>query len=153
MTTSTTRKQLRRQQVSLLCSGYEPELHQKLVKFIKGANAMTRRIELLEVKIAATEVAINARNIRKDQSAKVLQTGGILYAKEARSMISDRLNLEKLRQKARDERTDKQYINELIKVYKRCKVHIKVWQKEQKAWRVLYKAVLKELVVIQPIQK
>jgi len=87
----------------------------------KGANAMTRRIELLEVKIAATEAANNAQNIRKDQSAKVLQ--GILYAKEARSMTSDRLGLEYLRQKSRDERIEKQYINELIKV----------WQKEEKA--------------------
>ncbi len=112
---------------------------------------MTRRIELLEVKIAATEAATNARNIRKDQSAKVLQ--GILYAKEARSMTSDRLGLEYLRQKPRDERTEKQYINELIKVYKGCKIHIKVWQKEEKAWKVLYKAVLKELLVIQPFQK
>jgi hypothetical protein len=68
---------------------------------------LARRIELLEVKIAATEAVTNARNIRKDQSAKVLQTGGILYAKEARSMTSDRLDLEKLRQKARDERIDK----------------------------------------------
>jgi hypothetical protein len=41
-------------------------------------------------------------------------------------MISDKLDLEKLRQKTRDERIEKQYINELIKVYKRCKVHIKV---------------------------
>jgi transaldolase len=121
------------------------KIHQKLVKYI---NAMIRRIELLEVKIAATEVAINARNIRKDQSAKVLQTRGILYAKEARSMISDRLDLEKLRQKARDERTEKQYINELKKVYKRCKIHIKVWQKEERSWKALYKAVLKELLII-----
>ncbi len=102
---------------------------------------MTRRIELLEVKIAATEAANNAQNIRKDQSAKVLQ--GILYAKEARSMTSDRLGLEYLRQKSRDERIEKQYINELIKV----------WQKEEKAWKVLYKAVLKKLLVIRPFQK
>jgi hypothetical protein len=87
---------------------------------------MSRRIELLKVKIAATKVAINAQNIRKDQSAKILQTKDNLYVKEARSMISDRLDLEKLRQKARDERIDKQYINELIKVYKRFKIHIKV---------------------------
>jgi len=85
------------------------------------------------VKIAATEAATNARNIRKDHSAKVLQTGGILYAKEARSMISHRLGLENLRQNARDERIEKQYTNKLIKVYKRCKVHIEVWQTEQKA--------------------
>ena len=110
-------------------------------------------IELLKVKIAATEAATNARNIHKDQSAKVLQTGGILYAKEARSMTCDRLGLENLRQKARDERTEKQCINELIKVYKRCKIHIKVWQKEEKVWKVLYKAVLKKLLVIQPFQK
>ncbi len=48
-------------------------------------------------------------------------------------MISDRLGLKNLRQKARDERIEKQYTNELIKVYKRCKVHIEVWQTEQKA--------------------
>ncbi len=117
----------------------------------KKINAMTRRIELLKVKIAVTKVDINARNIHKDQSAKVLQ--GILYVKEARSMISDRLGLEYLRQKPRDERIEKQYINELIKVYKRCKIHIKVWKKKEKVWKVLYKAVLKKLLVIQPFQK
>ncbi len=67
-------------------------------------------------------------------------------------MTCDRLGLENLRQKARDERIEKQYINELKKVYKRCKTHIKVWQKEEKAWKALYKAVLKELLVIQPFQ-
>ncbi len=41
-------------------------------------------------------------------------------------MTCDRLGLENLRQKARDERIEKQYINELIKVYKRYKIHIKV---------------------------
>ncbi len=66
---------------------------------------MIRRIELLKVKIAATKVDINAQNICKDQSAKILQ--GILYVKEARSMISDRLDLEYLRQKPRDERIEK----------------------------------------------
>ncbi len=152
-TTPTTRLQLREQQVSLICSGYELELHQKLFKYTKEANAMTRRVDLLEVKIAATEAAINARNIRKYQSAKTLSTGGILYVKDARSMTSDRLDLEKLRQKTRDDRSEKQYLNELIKVYKRCKAHIKVWQKEKKAWKVLYKAVLKELRVKQPLQK
>jgi len=119
--------------VNLLCFGYEPELHQKLVKYIKEVNVMIRRIELLKVKIAATEAAINARNICKDQSAQVLQTEGILYVKEARSMTCNRLDLENLRQKARDERTEKQYINELKKVYKSCKIYIKVWQKEEKA--------------------
>jgi hypothetical protein len=86
---------------------------------------MTRRIELLKVKIAVTKVVINIRNIHKDQSAKILQTKDILYVKEAQSMISDRLDLEKLRQKTRDEHIDK-HMNELIKVYKRCKIHIKI---------------------------
>ncbi len=151
--TFTTRKQLKRQQVNLLCFGYEPKLHQKLVKYIKEVNVMIRRIELLKVKIAATEAAINAWNICKDQSAQVLQTGGILYVKEARSMTCNRLDLENLRQKARDERTEKQYINELKKVYKSCKIYIKVWQMKEKAWKALYKVALKELLVIQPFQK
>jgi hypothetical protein len=68
-------------------------------------------------------------------------------------MISDRLDLKKLRQKTCDEHINKQYINELIKIYKRCKIHIKIWQKKQKIWRILYKTVLKKLIVIQSIQK
>jgi len=48
-------------------------------------------------------------------------------------MTCNRLDLENLRQKARDERTEKQYINELKKVYKSCKIYIKVWQKKEKA--------------------
>ncbi len=47
---------------------------------------MTRRIELLKVKIAVIEAATNARNTRNSQSAKILQTRGILYVKEAQAM-------------------------------------------------------------------
>jgi len=92
------------------------------------SNMITYRVELLKVKIVVTKVAINAQNIHKDQSAKILSTKDILYVKEAQSMINDRLDLEKLRQKTRDEHFNKQYLNlnELIKVYKRCKTHIKV---------------------------
>ncbi len=47
---------------------------------------MTRRIELLKNKLGRTQSAQNARNARKKQSDKVLQTGDILYAKDARTM-------------------------------------------------------------------
>jgi len=134
--------------VNLLCFDYELKLHQKLVKYIKEVNVMIRRIELLKVKIAATKAAINAWNICKDQSAQILQTRDILYIKEARSMICNRLDLENLRQKTHDERIKKQYINELKKIYKSCKIYIKIWQKKEKIWKTLYKIALKKLLVI-----
>jgi hypothetical protein len=84
---------------------------------------MARRIELLENKLGRTQSAQNARNARKKQSAKVLQTGGILYAKDARTMTQDRVQVEELRQRTRDERGEKRYINDLKKVYKATKAH------------------------------
>ncbi len=41
-------------------------------------------------------------------------------------MICNRLDLENLRQKTHDERIKKQYINELKKIYKSCKIYIKI---------------------------
>ncbi len=147
MTTSTTRKQLRRQQVSLLCSDYELELHQKLVKYIKEINAMTRRIELLKNKLGRTQSAQNARNACKKQSGKVLQTGGILYAKDARTMTQDRVQVEDLRQRTRDERGEKRYINELKKIHKAIKAHRMKWLKQHEAIRKVWKRVMTELLI------
>ena len=147
MTTPTTRKQLRRQQVSLLCSDYELELHQKLVKYTKGTNAMARRIELLENKLGRTQSAQNARNACKKQSGKVLQTGGILYAKDARTMTQDRVQVEDLRQRTRDERGEKRYINELKKVHKATKAHRMKWLKQHEAIRKVWKRVMAELLI------
>jgi len=147
MTISTTRKQLRRQQVSLLCFDYESELHQKLVKYIKGINAMTRRIELLKNKLGRTQSAQNARNACKKQSGKVLQTGGILCVKDARTMTQDRVQVEDLRQRTRDERGEKRYINELKKVHKAIKAHRMKWLKQHEAIRKVWKRVMAELLI------
>jgi hypothetical protein len=87
---------------------------------------MIHKIELLKVKITVTKVIINAQNIYKDQSVKILQTKDILYIKEAQSIISDKLDLKNLRQKTCNEHIKKQYIKKLIKIYKRCKIHIKI---------------------------
>jgi len=147
-TIPTTRLQLRKQQVSLLCSDYEPELHRKLVRYTKGAYAMARRIELLENKLGRTQSAQNARNARKKQSGKVLQTGGLLYAKDARTMTQDRVQVEELRQRTRDERGEKRYINDLKKVYKATKPHRMKLLKQREAMRKRWKRVMGELLTI-----
>ena len=122
-TISTTRLQLRKQQVSLLCFNYESELHRKLVRYTKEVYAMTCRIELLKNKLGWTQSIQNAWNACKKQSDKILQTEDLLYVKDAWTMTQDRVQVEELRQQTRDEREEKRYINDLKKVYKTIKSH------------------------------
>jgi hypothetical protein len=109
---------------------------------------MTRRIELLENKLGRTQSAQNARNARKKQSDKVLQTGGLLYAKDARTMTQDRVQVEESRQRTRDERGEKRYINELKKIYKATKPHRMKLLKQREAMRKRWKRVMGELLTI-----
>ncbi len=47
---------------------------------------MARKMELLQDQLSQIEAAENSRKACKEQSNEVLKTGGILYAKDARSM-------------------------------------------------------------------
>ncbi len=147
-TISTTRLQLRRQQVSLLCVDYELELHQKLFKYMKEVNAMTCRIELLKNKLGRTQSTQNAWNARKKQSDKILQSEDLLYVKNAWTMTQDRVQVEESRQRTRDEREEKRYINDLKKIYKTTKSHRMKLLKQREAMWKRWKRVMSELLTI-----
>ena len=147
-TISTTRLQLRKQQVSLLCFNYESELHRKLVRYMKEVYAMTCRIELLKNKLGQTQSIQNAWNACKKQSDKILQTKDLLYVKDAWTMTQDRVQVEELRQWTRDKREEKRYINDLKKVYKTTKSHRMKLLKQCEAMWKRWKRVMSELLTI-----
>ena len=72
---------------------------QTWAKFAEGACQIAQKAELLEAKLNTTTTAENARKARQRQASKVLKTGGILYAKYARRMVRDRLELEEKRER------------------------------------------------------
>jgi len=127
--------------------GVSNRLIGKLEIFWKGANAMARKMELLKDQLSQIGAAENARKARKKQFNKVLKTGGILYAKDARSMTQDRQKLEDERQRQREEAEEKRYLNGLKKCYKATKPHraarIKLVEGYRKKWRVILKQLLK----------
>ncbi len=117
------------------------------MKFYKGANVIARKMKLLEDQLSQTTAAENARKARRKQSNKVLQSEGVLYAKNARSMTQDRQKLEDEKQQQREEAREKRYLNGLKKVYKATRPHraarIKLVEGFRKKWRVVLKQLLK----------
>jgi hypothetical protein len=140
--TSTIRAALENQLLELTDEPTSLGFTTKLCTFWKGANAMARKMKLLQDQLSQIEAAENARKARKKQSNKVLKTGGILYAKDA-----DRQKLEDERQQQREEAWEKRYLNALKKCYRATKPHraarIKFVQAYQKKWRVILKQLLK----------
>ncbi len=145
---STTRLQLKKQQVSLLCIDYELKLHQKLFKYMKEVNAMTCRIELLKNKLNQIQSTQNAWNACKKQSDKILQSENLLYVNNAQTMTQDRVQVEELKQQTCDEHEEKCYINDLKKIYKITKSHRMKLLKQRKAMWKRWKHVMSELLTI-----
>ena len=112
-TTPTSRAALGNQLLELTKESTAEDLDRKLGTFWKGASAMARKMELLQDQLSQITAAENARKARKKQSGKVLKTGGILYAKDARSMTQDRQKLKDERQKEREAAGEKRYLNAL----------------------------------------
>ena len=106
-----------------------------------------QRAELLEAKLNNTTAAEKARKARQKQSRQVLQTGGILYAEDARRMVRDWLELEEKREKERDEAWDKRYQTALQKCYKQTKkwrsTEIDRRKQDNKRWMLVMKELLK----------
>ncbi len=72
--------------------------------------------------------------------------GGVLYSKNARRMNQERLELEKAREKERDDAWQKRYDTACKKVFKQTKVHRVTWQSPRK-WEVrIWKQVIKEFM-------
>ncbi len=121
--TSTSRAALENQLLELTDESTSEEFTTKLCTFWKDANAMTRKMKLLQNQLSQIEVAENARKARKKQSDKILKIEDILYVKDARSMIQDRQKLKDERQKEREEAWEKRYLNALKKCYRATKPH------------------------------
>ena len=85
------------------------ELLQTWSKFAKGAVVMAQKGELLEARLNSITAAENARKARSRQPNKVFQSGGILYAKDARRMVRERLELEERREQEREEAREKRF--------------------------------------------
>lgn len=62
------------------------KFRQTWTKFAKGACQVAQKAELLETRLNTT-AAENARKAWQRQANKVLKTGGILYANDARHMV------------------------------------------------------------------
>ena len=101
----------------------------------------------MEAKLNTTAAAEKAQKTRQKQSSKVLQTEGILYAKDARCMVRDWFELEEKKEKKREKTREKQYKVALQKCYKQ----IKKWQstgmdrkkQDNKRWMLVMKELLK----------
>ncbi len=79
--------------------------------FTKGAMAAVQTAELLYSRLDQTIAAENTRKARKSQSNRVLHIGRILFAKDARYMKRDRLELEEKKEKGREGAREKTYEN------------------------------------------
>ena len=139
---------MRESMVNQLSSAPMPEkVRQTWAKFAKGACLAAQKVELYETKLNETTAAENARKTRQRQANKVLQTGGILYAKNARHMVRDRLELEEKREKDREEAGGTRYELALRKCYKqtnKCRLmEIDRRKRFDKRWMVVMKELLR----------
>ena len=114
----------------------------------KGVCASTRKGELMEERFSMqiqAEKARKARKARKAAANRVLSTGGVLCAHEARLMTRDRLMKEELRAVERAATWDKRYTTALSKVMRATKSHRQELEYRMKGRVRRWKVVLKEL--------
>ena len=90
-------------------------------------------------------IQIQAEKARKAAANRVLSTGGVLYAYEARLITRDRLKKEELRAVDRAAAWDKRYTTALSKVMRATKSHRQELEYQTKGWVRRWKVVLKEL--------
>ena len=141
-------KDMRESMFNQLANAPMPEeFCQTWTKFAKGACQVAQKAELLETGLNNTTAAENGRKARQRQVNKVLKTGGILYAKYARHMVRDRLDLEEKRKKEREEAWEKRYKVALQKCYKQTKkwrmTEIDKINCSKKRWIVVMKELLR----------
>lgn len=79
------------------------DLQKSLHKFTRGASAVARCGLLMEQRLNAQISAENTRRTRKIKTNKLLHKGGVLYSKNARRINQEQLELEKAREKERDD--------------------------------------------------
>ncbi|KAK3168291.1 hypothetical protein OEA41_004738 [Lepraria neglecta] len=121
------------------------DLQRSIMRFAKGACASARKGELMEERFSMQIQAEKARKARKAAANRVLSTGGVLYAHEARSMTRDRLEKEELRAAERAAAWDKRYTTALSKVMRATKSHRQELEYRMKGRVRRWKVVLKEL--------
>lgn len=136
-------RQIAESATELLCYEDIPdELSQKIMRFTKGACASARKGELMEERFDQQAQAEKARRARKAESNRVLSTGGVLYAKDARSMTRDRLEKEKRRQAEREKAWDKRYSTAVSKAVKGTIKHRRQLEYRANGMRKRWKSVL-----------
>ena len=135
----------------LACAPLPEELRQTWSKFAKGACQVAQKAELLETRLNNTTTAENARKAWQRQTNKVLKTKGILYAKDARVMVQDRLELEEKRKNKRQTAWEKRYKTALQKCYKQTKKFRTMGIDKMKKSITRWNIVMKELLKCTPI--
>lgn len=120
-------------------------------KFAKGAVVMAQKGELLEARLNSITAAKNARKARSRQPNKVLQSGGVLYAKDARCMVRDRLELEERREQEREEAREKRFTQALQKCFKQTKKWRTTKIDRKKGNTNRWKIIMKELLRCTPM--
>ena len=99
----------------------------------------------MEQRLEVTVAAENARRSRKVEANKVLQKEGVLYSANAHHMNCERLELEKKREKEREEAWQKKYDTACSKVYRTANKAKKTWR-SQYNWNInIYRHVIMEL--------
>ena len=82
----------------------------------------------MEERLQSQINAENARKARKSEANKILQIGGVLYSRNARRMVRERLAIEQNRAKERDIVWEKKYENACKRVFKLTRSHQKTWK-------------------------
>ena len=120
--TPTSVKDIRESMFNQLASApMREEFRQTCAKIAKGACQIAQKAELLETRLNNTNAAENARKARQRQANKVLKSGDILYVKDLRRMVRDRLELEAKREKGREEGWERRFKVALRKCYEQSK--------------------------------
>lgn len=122
------------------------ELILPLGKILKGVNVTAAKSELMEQLLNEKTAATDARKARKTQAKNVLQIGGVLYAKQARTITKERLEKEKKWQRERDDAFEKRYLAALSKAFRSTKKGRKQrmdrMSANDKQWRIIMRELL-----------
>lgn len=88
--TSTSVKEICKSMFNQLTSAFMPkQFYQTWAKFAKGVCQIAQNAELLDTKLNNTNTVKNAWKTQQQQTTKVFNTNGILYAKNAHRMVWD----------------------------------------------------------------
>ena len=112
---------------------------------------MAQKEELFETRFNSITATENAWKACARQLNKVLQTGGTLYAKDARYMVRERLELKEKKEQKREEAWEKRFVQALQKCYKQTKKWQATRIDKKKGNISRWKVIMKELLRCTPV--